>query len=72
MQFKFKVTEDDKPAPINAPMSVALTEEMKNEIQAIKRSSEQNRRLLSHLTRQFFAQVIEKYNAGEFEEVTSA
>lgn len=70
MNFTLEIVNEEKPSP-SVPLSVVVSRDVKKEIQAIKKSSEQNRRIISHLTRQFFSQIIEKFHAGEFDETST-
>ncbi|MGZ3796480.1 MAG: hypothetical protein ACXVB1_08950 [Pseudobdellovibrionaceae bacterium] len=66
MDFKLTIIKE-KEAPITTPLSVPVPEEMKKDIQRIKREHKNNSRMVNELARQFFAQLIEKYDNGEFE-----
>lgn len=67
MKFNLNI-EVEHEDPISFPISVPLTEAMREEVKKIKRSSERNRKIVNDLARQFFSQLIEKYNSGEFGE----
>jgi hypothetical protein len=67
MKFNLDVNVEHED-PISFPLSVPMTEAMREEIKKIKRSSNKNQKIVNDLARQFFAQVIEKFHAGEFDE----
>lgn len=69
MDFNFAIQEKG-PARV-ASMSVAVTSDMKDDLKRIKESSERNNRLVNELTRQFWAQLIEKFDAGKIEDLAS-
>lgn len=70
MDFKLTVVKE-KEEPINMPLSFPVPETMKQDIKRIKATSRHHSRVINELARQFFTQLIAKYDAGEID-LTSA
>lgn len=49
-------------------VSFMVTEDMKSEVRRIKMTSERNKKLMNEFLRQCTAQLIQKFDAGEFDE----
>lgn len=65
MELNFVLKE--KEPSISKIISVPVTEEIERDLQRIKGSSQRNRRMVNELARQFFTQLIKKYDEGGFE-----
>ena len=58
----------EKGPSLTEPVSFMVTEQMKLEIQDIKRTSKRNQMLMNELMRQCLSQLITKFRSGEFDE----
>lgn len=63
MEISLEIKESK--SPVLSSLSIPVSEEMKSAIQEIKKTKDKNGRLFNDLTRQFFAQLIEKYKTGK-------
>lgn len=70
MKFTISADIDDKPS-IKTTLSVPVTEELKEEVERLKRSSKKNKKLVNEYSRQFFEQLVDKFDKGEFEKLGS-
>lgn len=68
MDIKIELGNIDVELPISERLSVPVSADIKNDVKRIKDSSRRNRKIVNELSRKFFAQLIAKYDAGEFEE----
>lgn len=71
MKFSLNASQEPK-EPISERVSQPVTASMKTDIVRIKGSSDRNRTLWNDLSRQFFEQLIEKFDAGEFDDEATA
>lgn len=65
MEFKLKIKDDE--VSITTPISVPVSKEMESDLKRIKSSSPRNRKIVNDFMRQFIAELIVKFDAGEFD-----
>lgn len=64
MEFKFNLPKDKKPS-VTTSLSLAVTQEIKDDIQRIKRDNPDNVYIINDIIRQFLSQLVEKFDRGE-------
>jgi len=64
MEFIFNLPKK-KDASVTTSISLAVTQDLKEDIQRIKKSHPDNVFLINEIIRQFLNQLVEKYDRGE-------
>ena len=64
MEFTFNVIKEKKPS-VTTSISLAVTQELKDDIQRIKRDDPDNVYIFNDIIRQFLSQLVEKFDRGE-------
>lgn len=64
MEFKFILPKDKKPS-VTTSISLAVTQELKDDIQRLKRDDPDNVHIINDIIRQFLGQLVEKFDRGE-------